>query len=53
MLLFSTWVLKEDEIMVLAWVDLTLASRGDSAPTISFKASLMNQSNSREGARLF
>ena len=52
MLLFSTWVLKGDEIMVLAWVGLILASKGDSAPTISFKASLMNQIDSREGARL-
>ena len=48
----STWVLKGDEIMVLAWVDLTLASKGDSAPTTSFKASLMNHSDSRKGTRL-
>ena len=52
MLLFSTWVLKGDEIMVLARVGLILASKGDSAPTTSFKASLMSQSDSREGTRL-
>ena len=38
--------------MVLAWVDLTLASKGDSAPTTSFKASPMNHSDSRKGTRL-